>query len=175
MAHAPERPLFVGSAVKTFILTRFLQATEEGSLSEDTMLPVDDSVRALVSPVFGALSGEAPARVALEAMICHSDNTATDICLRATGAAKVRSFIAQAGLSATRIPDSTRILFSYLAGAPAGVDEGWPGMQRITRGELFGALACRSTMRRRWSARPPTWCRITGARYGERSSSSRAR
>ena len=53
-------------------------------------------------------------------MIAHSDNTATDIALAKVGPAKVRALIAEAGLTATQIPDSTRRLFSYIAGAPEG-------------------------------------------------------
>jgi len=54
------------------------------------------------------------------------------------GVDNVRHFIAVAGLTATVIPDSTRILLSYLAGAPPGVDVGWEGMEKIAAGHLFG-------------------------------------
>jgi len=47
-------------------------------------------------------------------MIAYSDNTATDLATRTVGADRVRALIAQLGLSAIRIPDSTRIFFSYL-------------------------------------------------------------
>jgi beta-lactamase class A len=137
-AHLPNRSLFVGSAVKTFILTRYLQDVERGRLSEDELLPINNDVRSLSSPIFLNLTGEASARTVLEAMISHSDNTATDACLLKTGVDRVRAFIASAGLTATRIPESTRIMMSYLAGAPPGVDKGWRGMKKIMRGELFG-------------------------------------
>ena len=71
-------------------------------------------------------------------MISHSDNTATDAAIARVGINQVRQFIASAGLTSTLIPDSTRILLSYLAGAPAGVDVGWEGMKQIERGHLFG-------------------------------------
>ena len=64
----------------------------------------------------------------LEAMIAHSDNTATDLATGKVGADRVRALIAQAGLASIRIPDSTRLFFSYILGAPAGVDLGWPGI-----------------------------------------------
>jgi beta-lactamase class A len=64
-------------------------------------------------------------------MISHSDNTATDMAMAAVGADRVRGLIAEAGLKSTQIPDSTRRLFSYLAGAPEGVDVGWAGVQRL--------------------------------------------
>ncbi len=131
-------PLFVGSAVKTFILAAFLEAVENGRLDETAQLLVDDSVRSISSPVLASLTGTTTAKSVLEAMICHSDDTATDIALKALGVAAVREFIARAGLATAKIPTSTRVLVSYLAGAPAGVDVGWDGMQKIMGGENFG-------------------------------------
>ncbi len=58
----------------------------------------------------------------------HSDNIATDIATAKVGADPVRALIAQAGLPSIRIPDTTRRFASYLLGAPAGVDLGWPGI-----------------------------------------------
>jgi beta-lactamase class A len=81
------------------------------------------------SPVFLHLTGRTEARAVLEAMIAHSDNTATDAALAAVGPSTVRALIGDAGLLRTRIPDSTRRLFSYLAGAPAGLDLGWEAMK----------------------------------------------
>ena len=133
-AHAPATRLFVGSAVKTFILAQYLREVEAGRLTEEQPLAIDDSVRSLSSPVFLDLTGKTAARNVLEAMISHSDNTATDAALAATGVDKVRALIAEAGLRATQIPNSTRRLFSYLAGAPEGVDVGWAGMQRLAAG-----------------------------------------
>jgi beta-lactamase class A len=130
-AHLPEARLFVGSAVKTFILAQYLREVEAGRLSEDQQMTIDDTVRSLSSPVFLNLTGTTPARSVLEAMIAHSDNTATDVALAAAGVDKVRALIAEAGLKATQIPNSTRRLFSWLAGAPEGVDVGWAGMQRL--------------------------------------------
>jgi beta-lactamase class A len=130
-SHQPATRLFVGSAIKTFILAQYLRDVEEGRLSEDKQMAINDTVRSLNSPVFGALSGTTPAVSVLEAMITHSDNTATDVAMGAVGADRVRGLIAQAGLKSTQIPESTRRLFSYLAGAPEGTDVGWPGVQRL--------------------------------------------
>jgi beta-lactamase class A len=129
---------FVGSAVKTFILAKFLQDVEDGRLDENALLAIDDRVRSLSSPVLLRMSGEMPARMVLEAMIAHSDNTATDAAMAQVTPARVRSLIREVGLRDTRIPDSTRRLFSYLAGAPQGVDKGWKGMEEIMAGRLFG-------------------------------------
>ncbi len=149
-AYQQDTRMFAASATKTFILATYLQKVEAGLLSEDEKLPLSNDVRSLGSPVFIDLSGEVHARHVLEAMISHSDNTATDMALARVGANKVRAFIAEAGLAVTQIPDSTRIMASYFAGAPYGVDEGWKGMKRLKKGHLFGkprsALNRKSTM-----------------------------
>ena len=118
-AYKPTLPMFVGSAIKTFILARFLQGVESGALSEQELLPLSNAVRSLSSSIFGSspddddnLTGKASARTVLEAMISHSDNTATDMALHRLGVDQVRAFIASAGLHTTRIPESTRVLFS---------------------------------------------------------------
>lgn len=123
--------LFVASAIKTFILCQYLRDAESGGLSEDEPLRVHDGVRTDGSPVLGKLTGETPARSVLEAMITHSDNTATDMALLQVGPDRVRAFIAEQQLAATLIPDSTRRFFSYNAGAPLGVDVGWSGVRQV--------------------------------------------
>jgi beta-lactamase class A len=133
-----DAPLFVGSAVKTFILAAYLEAVESGRLDEAAQLLVDDAVRSISSPVLANLTGTTMAKSVLEAMICHSDDTATDVALKQVGVEAVRDFIARAGLASAKIPASTRVLVSYLAGAPAGVDVGWAGMQKIMGGQNFG-------------------------------------
>jgi beta-lactamase class A len=127
-AHRPDLFLFTASAFKTFVLAQYLRAVEAGQLSEKQELTIDDSVRSPGSPVFIDLTGTTTARVVLEAMITHSDNTATDAAMRQVGADQVRALIAEAGLSSILIPDSTRIFASYIVGAPPGVDLGWPGI-----------------------------------------------
>jgi beta-lactamase class A len=128
IAHQPDLFLFTASAYKTFVLGQYLRDVEAGLLSEDEPLAIDDSVRDPSSPVFLDLAGTTTARSVLEAMIAHSDNTATDIATEKVGADRVRALIAQAGLSAIRIPASTRLFRSYVLGAAAGVDLGWPGV-----------------------------------------------
>lgn len=127
-AHREDAPLFVGSCIKTFILAAWLQEVEAGRLSLDERLAVDDGARAPVSPVLSDLNGTASARMVLEAMIAHSDNTATDIAIRRVGAARVREVIAKAGLAQTRIPDSTRVMIATLLGEPPGRDMAWPAI-----------------------------------------------
>ncbi len=130
----PDAILFVGSAVKALILAQALISAEQGEISENDQWEVDDAVRSPVSPVFLNLSGKTQARSILEAMITHSDNTATDITLGKVGVNNVRALISKAGLAKIQIPDSTRRLFSYIAGAPPGTDIGWAGAQKMTTG-----------------------------------------
>ena len=126
--HRPNLFLFTASAYKTFVLGQYLRDVEAGLLAEDAQLAINDSVRMISSPVFLNLAGTTQARSVLDAMITYSDNTATDLATRTVGADRVRALIAQLGLSSIRIPDSTRLFASYLVGAPAGVDLGWPGI-----------------------------------------------
>jgi len=134
----PTTQMFVGSAVKTFILAQYLKDLEDGRLAADARLVVDDTWRSLESSVFLELTGKTSTSAVLEAMIAHSDNTATDIAMAQVGVARVRKFIADAGLTTVQVPVSTRRLFSYLAGAAYGVDVGWRGAQMIAEGHLFG-------------------------------------
>ncbi|MFW7341994.1 serine hydrolase [Pollutimonas sp. H1-120] len=138
-AHKAQQPLFVGSAVKTFILGQYLKEVEAGRLAEDTQVEIGPRVWSPGSPVFIGLQGSTTAKSVLEAMIAHSDNTATDVAMNAVGADKVRELIKAAGLNETRIPDSTRKLFSYLAGAPSGTDIGWSGMLDMQNGKSPGS------------------------------------
>ena len=128
IAYRPRLFLFTASAYKTFVLGQYLRDVEAGLLSEDAELTIDDSVRMFSSPVLIDLAGTTQARSVLDAMITYSDNTATDLATRTVGAGRVRALIAELGLTDIRIPDSTRLFASYLVGAPAGVDLGWPGI-----------------------------------------------
>jgi beta-lactamase class A len=98
----PDAELFVGSCFKTFVLAAYLQEVEAGRLDELEQLAVDDSVRSLVSPVLQNLTGTTQARSVLEAMIAHSDNTATDVAMKRVTPARVRQFISDAGLTKAR-------------------------------------------------------------------------
>lgn len=114
--------LFVGSAIKTFILCEALRQADTSNVVQtlsEKQLALDASVWSIDSPTFNPpnLTGSVSERTTLEAMIMHSDNTATDMSLKLVGPDNVRAFIASAGLKNTLIPDSTRIFFAYLLGA----------------------------------------------------------
>ena len=67
------------------ILAQYMRDVEAGRLSESDQRRIDDAVRSPGSPVFLNLTGTTPARSVLEAMIAHSDNTATDVAIAAVG------------------------------------------------------------------------------------------
>jgi beta-lactamase class A len=133
--HESDAPLFCGSCFKTFVLATYLQEVEAGRLDLSEQLAIDDGIRSVGGNVLDRLTGTAPARIVLEAMIAHSDNTATDVAMARVGADKVRAFIARAGLKDARIPDSTRRYFSYAAGYAPGADMGWAGIEAMLAGK----------------------------------------
>jgi beta-lactamase class A len=118
----PGQQLFVASAIKVFILVEALRQADGPDVVATLagrQLALDASVWSVDSPVLNApdLTGTVSERTAMEAMISHSDNTATDIMLKQAGPDAVRAFLASAGFTSTAIPDSTRSYFGYLKGA----------------------------------------------------------
>ena len=138
VAYQPDSALFCGSCFKTFVLATYLQGVEAGGLTESEQLPINDSIRSVGGGVFEFLTGTASARTVLEAMIAHSDNTATDVAMLRVGVDRVRAFVRAAGLTQARIPDSTRRFFSYVSGYPPGTDMGWAGLQAMQAGKPGG-------------------------------------
>jgi beta-lactamase class A len=113
--------MFVGSAIKSFVLAEGLRQAEPNTVEtiSTRQLNLDASVWSVDSQTFNPpnLIGMVSERTAMEAMIMHSDNTGTDMCLKQVRPDNVRKFIASAGLTETLIPDSTRSFFGYLVGA----------------------------------------------------------
>ena len=117
-----SKTMFVGSAIKTFILCEALRQADSPDVVRTLkakQLSLDASVWSVDSTIFNPpnLIGKVSQRTALEAMILHSDNTATDMSIKEAGPDKVRALIASIGLKNTMIPDSTRSLFGYLLGS----------------------------------------------------------
>ena len=117
-----SKQMFVGSAIKTFVLCEALRQADSPQVVKTItaqQLALDASVWSLDSATFNPpnLIGKVSERTALEAMILHSDNTGTDMCLKHVGPDKVREFIASAGLRSVMVPESTRVFFGYLLGA----------------------------------------------------------
>lgn len=91
--------MFVGSAIKTFVLCESLRQVDSPQVVQtlsERQLPLNESVWNLDSVTFNPpnLSGLVSQRTTLEAMIMHSDNTATDMSLKHATPAAVRAFIA---------------------------------------------------------------------------------
>jgi beta-lactamase class A len=113
--------MFVGSAIKTFILCEALRQADSPDVVRTLkakQLSLDASVWSVDSTIFNPpnLIGKVSQRTALEAMILHSDNTGTDMSIKDVGPEKVRALIASIGLKNTMVPESTRALFGYLLG-----------------------------------------------------------
>lgn len=120
--NASER-LFIGSAMKAFVLCERLRQLDSPDVVRKisaNQLKLDASVWMLDSRTLNPpnLSGLVTERTAMEAMIMHSDNTATDMEIAQTGRQNVQNFLESAGLTNSAIPDSTRVFFGYLLGAP---------------------------------------------------------
>jgi len=117
-----QQRLFSASANKVFILCERLRQLDSPNVTNQLgahELQLDKNVWSLGSTVFNppALSGLVSEKTTMEAMIVHSDNTATDMILKEAGPNRVRQFIGGVGLPNTLIPDSTRALFAYVQGA----------------------------------------------------------
>jgi beta-lactamase class A len=117
-----SKMMFVGSAIKTFILCETLRQVDSPNVVQTLrakLLSLDASVWSVDSATFNPpnLIGKVSERTALEAMIMHSDNTGTDMSIKQAGPENVREFIASIGLKNTLVPESTRSFFGYLLGA----------------------------------------------------------
>jgi beta-lactamase class A len=143
----PEDQFFIASAFKGFVLAECLRFEEE-SLDPRSEIPIaaqlsgrlgeqltlDEGVFSLDSSVFNPpyLSGQVSLRTAMEAMISHSDNTATDMVLKHVGAERVQSFVDGLGLQQTRIPTSTRQFLGYIFGLDDWRNTTWADLQNPT-------------------------------------------
>lgn len=117
-----SQQMFVGSAIKTFALCESLRQSDSPEVTAKIaarQLALNESVWNTDSQSFNPpnLTGKVSQRTALEAMICHSDNTATDMTFKHAGVGNIRKLIASLGLRQTLVPDSTRIFFGYILGA----------------------------------------------------------
>ncbi len=133
--------MFVASTLKAVILCerlRQLDSPTVGSQIAERELKLDENIWSPGSTIFNPpdLSGLVSEQTAMEAMIIHSDNTATDMVLKQAGADAVRSFIASIGLKKTMIPDSTRVFAAYLAGAPNYKTITWDELKQLLQGPL---------------------------------------
>jgi beta-lactamase class A len=142
--HSQKR-LFSASTNKAFILCERLRQLDSPTIDSQLVsheIPLDQSVWSFGSDIFNPpdLSGLVSERTAMEAMIIHSDNTATDMILKEAGPGKVRKFIASIGMKSTMIPDSTRALFAYAIGAPNYKTITWDELLAVATSPLVHPL-----------------------------------
>lgn len=136
-----RRRLFAASTNKAIILCERLRQLDSPTVGQQITeheLLLDNSIWSPGSPIFNPpdLSGLVSESTAMEAMVIHSDNTATDMVLKEAGAQNVRKFIASIGLKNTMIPDSTRSFAAYLMGAPDYKTITWDELISIPPGPL---------------------------------------
>ncbi|MEO6965029.1 MAG: serine hydrolase [Acidobacteriaceae bacterium] len=139
-----SKQMFVGSAIKTFILCESLRQVDSPGLVKTltaNQLTLDASVWSVDSATLNPpnLIGKISQRTALEAMILHSDNTATDMSIRHAGPDNVRKFIASAGLKNTLIPESTRVFFGYLLGVKDYKNFTWEELEAVANQPMANA------------------------------------
>jgi beta-lactamase class A len=81
VAIRPHDALFVASAFKGFVLAEYLRQVDADEATLEEELDLDESVWSPGAAVFNPpeLADKVTALTTLEAMISHSDNTATDI------------------------------------------------------------------------------------------------
>jgi beta-lactamase class A len=135
------RRMFSASTNKALILCERLRQLDSPTIEKQLTeheLPLDKSVWSPGSDILNPpdLSGSVSERTAMEAMVIHSDNTATDMVLKEAGPARVRNFIDSIGLKSTMIPDSTRSFAGYLVGAPNYKTITWDELTSIPPGPL---------------------------------------
>ena len=140
----PDDRGFIASVFKGFVLAECLRLEEESLDPRGTtpladqlaarmgqQLPLNKDIFTLNSPVLNPphLTGQVTLRTALDAMIMHSDNTATDMVLRHVGPQRVQAFVDGLGLRQSRIPDSTRQFFGFVFGRENWRDTTWADLQ----------------------------------------------
>lgn len=130
-----NKEFFCASTFKVFALAEFLrqaEATPSTVSLTDTIVMSDDQ-RSFGGKEWGDLLKNGDTVVfekALDEMIAHSDNTGTDIVLRAVRADKVRALLAGLGLQPVNIPDTTRKMMVELIGFDIDApDPGWAAIQ----------------------------------------------
>jgi beta-lactamase class A len=140
-----QKRLFSASTNKAFILCERLRQLDSPRIDTQLVsheIALDQSVWSFGSDIFNPpdLSGLVSERTAMEAMIIHSDNTATDMIMKEAGPDNVRKFIASIGMKSTMVPDSTRALTAYVIGAPNYKTITWDELVAIANSPLVHPL-----------------------------------
>ncbi|MDQ3525494.1 MAG: class A beta-lactamase-related serine hydrolase [Chloroflexota bacterium] len=119
----------VGSAFKAFVAAEYARQVASGALDPDMRVTIQAEDRVDSSDMLDQLLDGAtiPLQEAAEAMIAVSDNTATDLVMRAVGPDRVRALLSQLGLRGTTIPDSTLSIYKRFRDEP-----GWRPVACLT-------------------------------------------
>ena len=136
-----SRTLFFASAIKTFALCEALRQADSPDVVEhleQRAIALDSTIWSPGSPIFNPpdVTGIVSERTAMEAMILRSDNTATYMIFEFAGVNNIRNFVASAGLTATRVPDSRRALTAYLYGATDYDNVTWEQVLKLIAGPI---------------------------------------
>ena len=140
-----NRMLFVASAIKTFVLCEALRQADSpdvDALLEQNELVLDSTIWSIGNETFMPpdIAGLVSERTAMEAMITRSDNTATDMMFKVAGVDNVRKFIANAGLTSTLVPESTRAFTGYVFGASDYKNLSWERLLKVITGPVVQPL-----------------------------------
>lgn len=152
-----------GSMFKLFVLLAVVAAIEAGELTWDTSLTIDDGVRSLPS---GVLQNEpdgteVSVRDAATGMISISDNTATDLLIRAVGRDAVEAMIiehAPDGADASTPMLTTREFFE-IGWGDEGLADTWAAADDSERTALLGQVADTPLTTQATDVTEPVWDR----------------
>jgi beta-lactamase class A len=136
-----DEQMFVASTMKSVILCerlRQLDSADVGTKIKNHELALNRDIWSPGSDIFNPpnLAGLVSERTTMEAMVIHSDNTATDMVLKQADPDAVRTFIASIGLTKTLIPDSTRVFAGYIFGAPNYKTITWDQLNQLHTDKL---------------------------------------
>lgn len=134
-----------GSMFKLFVLLAVVDAVDQGDLTWETPLTIDDSVRSLPSGVLQDEPDgtEVTVQEAAQGMISISDNTATDLLIKAVGRDAVEAMIAEHapdGADASTPMLTTRALFE-IGWGEGDLAEAWATADDDGRAALLEQVA----------------------------------
>jgi beta-lactamase class A len=97
--HNPDAPLAIGSAFKLVILAELIRATNAGERNWDDRITLDGSVLPAGGYRAKPAGTQVPLRELATQMISVSDNSATDVLLKALGREKVEAMMPVLGIA----------------------------------------------------------------------------